>query len=33
MEGIAVVGLDLAKNVLQLHGVGGDGAVVVAIRN
>ena len=29
MEGIAVVGLDLAKNVFQVHGVGADGAVVV----
>jgi transposase len=29
MEGIAVVGLDLAKNVFQVHGVGADGGVVV----
>jgi transposase len=29
MEGIAVVGLDLAKNVFQVHGVADDGGVVV----
>lgn len=27
MAGIAVVGLDLAKNVFQVHGVGADGAM------
>jgi transposase len=29
MEGIVVVGLDLAKNVFQIHGVAADGGVVV----
>lgn len=29
MDGMAVVGLDLAKNVFQVHGVAGDGTVVV----
>jgi hypothetical protein len=29
MEGIAVVGLDLAKNVFQVHGVNAAGGVVV----
>ena len=29
MQTIAVVGLDLAKNVFQVHGVAADGAVVV----
>lgn len=29
MEEIAVVGLDLAKNVFQVHGVGADGSVIV----
>lgn len=29
MQTIAVVGLDLAKNVFQLHGVAADGTVVV----
>jgi transposase len=29
MERVAVVGLDLAKNVLQVHGVAADGTVVV----
>ena len=29
MEGIVVVGFDLAKNVFQVHGVGADGSVVV----
>ena len=29
MEAIAVVGLDLAKNVFQVHGVGADGGVIV----
>jgi len=29
MEGVAVVGLDLAKNVFQVHGVDAAGGVVV----
>jgi transposase len=29
MREVAVVGLDLAKNVFQVHGVGSDGAVLV----
>lgn len=29
MQTIAVVGLDLAKTVLQVHGVAADGTVVV----
>ncbi len=29
MEEVAVVGLDLAKTVFQVHGVGAGGAVVV----
>lgn len=29
MQEIAVVGLDLAKNVFQVHGVASDGAVLV----
>jgi hypothetical protein len=30
MEAIAVVGLELAKNVFQVHDVGADGGVVVS---
>src|SRR5271165_4334599 len=29
MDGIVVVGLDLAKNVFQVHGIGADGGVLV----
>ena len=29
MQEVAVVGLDLAKNVFQVHGVAADGGVVV----
>jgi transposase len=32
MEGIAVIGLDLAKSVFQVHGIDGQGAVVVRRR-
>ena len=29
---VAVIGLDLAKNVFQLHGIEADGRVLVAAR-
>ena len=29
MDTVAVVGLDLAKNIFQVHGVGANGGVVV----
>lgn len=29
MEGAAVIGLDLAKNLFQVHGVAADGGVVI----
>jgi transposase len=29
MDAVAIVGLDLAKNIFQVHGVGADGGVVV----
>jgi transposase len=28
MEGVTIIGVDLAKNVFQLHGAGADGSVV-----
>ena len=28
MEEVSIIGVDLAKNVFQLHGAGADGAVV-----
>ena len=32
MEGISVIGLDLAKSVFQVHGIDGQGKVVVRQR-
>ena len=32
MEAVVTIGLDLAKSVFQVHGVGADGAVVVRRR-
>ena len=29
MEQITTIGLDIAKNVFQVHGIGADGAVVI----
>lgn len=32
MERVNVIGLDLAKNVFQVHGIGSDGKVLVRLQ-